>query len=44
MNRINKNNRETEITDGLKRGTVVGKQMTITKVWYGKPSSCFSMQ
>ena len=35
MNRINKNNRETEIMDGLKRGTVVGKQMTNNKslVW-----------
>ena len=35
MNRINKNNRETEIMDGLKRGTVVGKQMTNIKsfVW-----------
>ena len=37
MNRINKNNRETvtEIMDDLKRGTVVGKQMTNNKslVW-----------
>jgi len=35
MNRINKNNRETEIMDGLKCGTVVGKQMTNNKslVW-----------
>jgi len=35
MNRINKNNRETEIMDGLKRGIVVGKQMTNNKslVW-----------
>jgi len=35
MNRINKNNRETKIMDGLKRGTVVGKQMTNNKslVW-----------